>query len=79
MHHRGDLISSNELAKARHPKANAARQAVAKEAQRIAETFGINPQEALASVVKRRKWEQRNNRAMLQRNTRYGLPERQND
>ena len=61
LHHRGDLISSNQLADARQPQVDASYQAVANEAQRIAEFIGMSPKEALASAVKRHKWEERKN------------------
>ncbi|WP_413440609.1 hypothetical protein [Synechococcus sp. MIT S1220] len=61
LHYRGDLISSTQLANARQAKTNASRQAVANNAQRLAESFGMSPEKALASVDKRRKWEKRNN------------------
>ncbi|WP_028951775.1 hypothetical protein [Synechococcus sp. CC9616] len=79
LHHRGNLISSTQLADARQPKADASRQAVADNAQRIDESHGMSPKEALASVVKRRKCEQRNNWAQLQRATRCWLPESQSN
>ena len=79
LHHRGDLISSTQLADARQPQADASRQAVANQAQRLAESFGMSDKEATASVLKRRKWEARNNWAQLQRATRCWLPETQDD
>ena len=79
LHYRGNLISLTQLADARQPQADASRQSVANNAQRVAESYGMSPKEALASAVKRRKWEQRNNWAQLQRATRCWLPERQNN
>ena len=79
LHYHGNLISLTQLADARQHKADASRQSAANNAQRVAETYGMSPKEALASVVKRRKREQRTNWAQLQRATRCWLPESQNN
>ena len=76
LHHRGNLISSNQLADARQPQADADRQARVKSSQRfIAE--GLSPDEALKAVNKRWKWEERNRWSVIWRSTRCHLPESQ--
>ena len=79
LHHRGNLISSNQLADVRQPRADAFRLRVAQISQQIVDKFETTPDVALASVLKRRKWEERNNWSMIQRNTRCYLPESQDN
>ena len=79
LHHRGDLISSTQLENARQPNADARRQAIAPHVQRLVDELGMTPDKALQDVVKRWKWEERNNWAQLQRATRCWLPESQDD
>ena len=79
LHHHGNLISSTQLADVRQPTADAKRQATAPHAQRLVDELGMTPDKALEAVVKRWKWEERNNWAQLQRATRCWLPEGQND
>ena len=69
LHHRGNLISSDQLSDARQPEADASRLAVTQTAQQIAEKFGKTPEEAFVLVVKRRKWEVKNRWSWIQRNT----------
>ena len=79
LHHRRSLNSSSQLAEARQPQVDASREAVADYAQRIAERYGMSDKEAMASVLKRRKWEEQNNWYQLQRSRCCWLPESQNN
>ena len=47
LHHRGNLVSSNQLLNAGQPKADASRLRVAQIAQQSVDKFGMTPDEAL--------------------------------
>ena len=77
LHYRGNLISANQLSNARQPIADADRLRVAQTAQQLVDKFEMTPDVALAMVLKRLKWEERNRWSVIRRWTHSHLQESQ--